>query len=397
MNRRYFPLLLAFLALFLAQMACNRPSAETTPTQSSINLIETSAAETVTARLTEMAGPVQATPTGGSLIIPSATLPPAQAPTATQAAATNPPAPTSTNPPAPTATRVPPTPTPIPCNAAQFVKDVTIPDNTELGPGQAFTKTWRLKNVGSCDWTTGYSLVFLSGDAMGGTSADFTERVEPGETVDLSINLTAPNNAGTYKGNWMLRDRDGRFGIGAGASNPFWVQIKVVQAASQGIVYNFATNYCSADWTSGAGDLDCPGKTTDDEGFVIRLDEPDMEHRQENEPGIWTFPEDTNDGYIRGIFPAFRIKDDDRFRADIGCLDDSDDCDVVFELAYRISGGSLDQLGTWHEVSDGEVTRINLDISGLAGHDVEFVLTVRANGSPSEDDAFWLMPQIYRP
>ncbi|HWQ83756.1 MAG TPA: NBR1-Ig-like domain-containing protein, partial [Anaerolineales bacterium] len=287
--------------------------------------------------------------------------------------------------------------TPIPCNQAEFVRDVTIPDNTELQPGQSFTKTWRLRNIGSCAWTTGYSLVFLSGDAMGGASADMPQRVEPGSSIDLSVNLIAPNTAGTYKGNWMLRDRDGRFGIGTGASNPFWVQIKVVQTATSGIVYNFASNYCSADWTSGAGDLDCPGDDSDDEGFVIRLTEPDMEHRQENEPGIWTRPEETNDGYIRGIFPAFRILDDDRFRADIGCLDGSEDCDVIFELSYRIGGGGLDRLGEWHEVDDNAVTRIDIDLSGLAGRDVEFVLTVRSNGSPADDDAFWLMPQIYRP
>ena len=389
MNRRFYPLMFALSILILVQLACNRPTADATPTQSSLNLIETSAAETVTARLTEMAAPGQPTPTGGGLIIPTATPPQGQLPTATQS-------PINTNPP-PTATSLPPTATPVPCNLAQFVKDVTIPDNTEMQPGQTFTKTWRLMNIGSCAWTTSYSLVFLSGDAMGGSSIPLPQRVEPGQTVDLSVDLVAPNTAGTYKGNWMLRDTQERFGIGAGGSSPFWVQIKVVQTGDHGVIYNFAVNYCAADWSSGAGDLDCPGKSSDDEGFVIRLDEPDMEHRQENEPGIWTRPERANDGYIRAIFPAIRIQDDDRFRADIGCLDDSENCDVLFELAYRIGGATPDQLGQWRELYDGEVTRIDIDLSGLDDYDVEFILTVRANGSPSDDDAFWLMPQIYRP
>ena len=179
MNRRFYPLLLALCVLILVQLACNRPTtASTTPTESSLHIIETSAAETVSARMTEISAPVQATPTGGALIIPTATTSPVQLPTATlQPAATNAPAPTNTNPP-PTATRIPPTSTPVPCNQAQFVKDVTIPDNTELGPGQSFTKTWRLKNIGTCAWTTGYDLVFLSGDAMGGSSVDLPQRVE---------------------------------------------------------------------------------------------------------------------------------------------------------------------------------------------------------------------------
>ncbi len=392
MNRRLFPFLIALTMLVLVQLACNRPGPGT-PTQSSLNIIETSAAETVTARLTEVAAPVQPTATSqGS--IPTGVTPLPQAATATQMP-TGLPAPTNTNL-APTATRIPPTPTPIPCLQAQFVNDVTIPDNTELQPGQSFTKTWRLKNIGSCAWTTAYSLVFLDGDAMGGSSVPLPKNVQPGENVDVSVNLVAPTTVGTYKGNWMLRNADGRFGIGVNADKPFWVQIKVVQATS-GIVYNFATNYCQADWSSGDGDLDCPGNSSDDEGFVIRLDEPDMEHRQENEPGIWMHPESINDGYVRGIFPAFRMQDDDRFRADIGCLDDSDNCDVIFELAYRIGGGAPDKIGEWRELSDNAITRIDMDLSGLAGHDVEFILTVRANGSPTDDDAFWLMPQIYRP
>ena len=48
------------------------------------------------------------------------------------------------------------------CDAAAFVRDVTIPDGTIVEPGRDFTKTWRLKNVGTCSWTTAYALVFVS-------------------------------------------------------------------------------------------------------------------------------------------------------------------------------------------------------------------------------------------
>src|SRR5512143_3278895 len=40
------------------------------------------------------------------------------------------------------------------CDWAQFVADVTVPDGTSYAPGTTFTKTWRLKNIGSCTWTT---------------------------------------------------------------------------------------------------------------------------------------------------------------------------------------------------------------------------------------------------
>ncbi|HLO15367.1 MAG TPA: NBR1-Ig-like domain-containing protein, partial [Anaerolineales bacterium] len=87
-------------------------------------------------------------------------------PTSTPTATTTPtPSPTSsptiTSTPTPSPTLSPtitPTPTKItPCDKAAFVADVSIPDGTLFSPGFQFTKVWRLKNVGTCTWTTSYS------------------------------------------------------------------------------------------------------------------------------------------------------------------------------------------------------------------------------------------------
>ena len=127
--------------------------------------------------------------------------------------------------------------TPVPCNQAGFVSDVTIPDNTTMTPGQSFTKTWRIRNNGSCTWTTSYKVVFDSGDAMSGpASFALPGTVAPGQTIDISVNLTAPTTPNTtskpnYKGNWKLKDQNGViFGLGGGNS-AFYVQI-VVSSAS---------------------------------------------------------------------------------------------------------------------------------------------------------------------
>jgi len=53
------------------------------------------------------------------------------------------------------------------CDHVQFVSDVTVPDGSSFTPGAAFTKTWQLKNIGTCTWTTSYSLVYAGGDQMG--------------------------------------------------------------------------------------------------------------------------------------------------------------------------------------------------------------------------------------
>jgi len=122
-----------------------------------------------------------------------------------------------------------PTAVPIPCNLAWFVGDVTVPDGSQFNPGDTFTKAWRLQNIGTCTWTTGYSLVYSTGDLMGGATAVFLpSSVNPGDTIDLSVNLTAPASAGTYQGNYLLRDPNGNlFGVGTNGSQLFWVKIVV--------------------------------------------------------------------------------------------------------------------------------------------------------------------------
>ena len=124
-----------------------------------------------------------------------------------------------------------PSDTPIPCNLAKFVKDVTIPDGTKFQPGDTFTKTWRLQNVGSCAWTSGYDIVFSGGDAMDApASVQLTAgTVNPGQKVDVSVDLVAPASAGTYLGNWQVRDPSNVvFGMENSTSGFFWVEIKVI-------------------------------------------------------------------------------------------------------------------------------------------------------------------------
>ncbi|WKZ37557.1 MAG: NBR1-Ig-like domain-containing protein [Anaerolineales bacterium] len=144
-----------------------------------------------------------------------------------------PPPPTPTLDPAtqaPTATVTSPAPTAVTyCDWVAFVKDVTVADGTTLAPGEVFIKTWRLKNRGTCAWTTDYMLVFNSGSQMGGTTAvRLPGHVAPGQTVDVSVTLTAPSTAGSYSGYWMLRNAAGTlFGTGDKANVPFYVDIKV--------------------------------------------------------------------------------------------------------------------------------------------------------------------------
>jgi len=87
---------------------------------------------------------------------------------------------------------------------AAFVADVTVPDNTHFDKGAQFTKTWRMLNAGSEAWPEDTKLVFNSGTQMTDVSEVEVGAVEPGASVDISVDMTAPNEDGTFKGQWGL-------------------------------------------------------------------------------------------------------------------------------------------------------------------------------------------------
>jgi hypothetical protein len=123
-----------------------------------------------------------------------------------------------------------PAPTSTPCYAARYVYDESYPDGTRVDPGQLIAKTWRLQNVGTCDWPAGqYELYFVNGDRMNGTSPlTINISVPAGAYANFTVNLRAPATPGTYHGDWIFRfDGDDLVGVGPNYDLPFWVEIIV--------------------------------------------------------------------------------------------------------------------------------------------------------------------------
>jgi len=137
------------------------------------------------------------------------------------------PTPTSTQKPPATevpASPVPPSPTIQACtNQAEFVRHLSVSDNTQLLPGVYFAKVWRIKNIGTCTWTTDYAFVFNNGDNFSSVSETMlTHEVKPGETVYVQVTMVTPMEPNTYSSYWMLKDPAGNtFGAGAAADQPF--------------------------------------------------------------------------------------------------------------------------------------------------------------------------------
>jgi hypothetical protein len=316
--------------------------------------------------------------------------------------------------PPPTATGTPPTsapsstPGPVTvtvapssCDKAQFIADVTVPDGTVFAPSATFTKTWRLKNVGSCAWSTSYQLVFFSGEQMGApSSAAFPQNVAVGQTIDVSVNMTAPSTAGSYRGFWMFKNANGAlFGIGTQANKPWWVDIKVSGSPSTpgaGVALDFAARACEATWSSGAGTLPCPGTDGDAKGFVLKVSNPKLESgTTDTRPGLLTFPQNIYNGYIQGIYPAFRVQNGDRFRATVNCEGGATSCWVGFRLNYQIGNGPIRTFWAFNEKYEGLFYNADVNLNTLAGQDVKFILTVLAAGSATGDRALWVGPHIF--
>lgn len=97
------------------------------------------------------------------------------------------------------------------CYRLAFVADVTIPDNTTMAAGEIFTKTWRVRNSGSCAWDIGFKFKLTYGESMEGTELTLDKAISPGEETDLSIVMTAPDDPGTYQGNWRMTTSSGAF------------------------------------------------------------------------------------------------------------------------------------------------------------------------------------------
>jgi hypothetical protein len=113
-------------------------------------------------------------------------------------------------------------------NKAANVRDVNIPDGTVLNRGETFTKTWLIKNAGTCTWNESYTIVFNVGDRLDGKDGVKLPNTPPGADAEVSVPMRASLRPGKFQGFWKLRAPDGRdFGTGAEANVAFWVLIDV--------------------------------------------------------------------------------------------------------------------------------------------------------------------------
>jgi hypothetical protein len=371
----FFPVIILIVGL-----ACNMPLSGDI---SSPEMIRTVAARTLQARQTEISQPtatssIEVSPTSTEGILPT-TQP------VNEASLT----PTSTMTPAGSSTPK------LLCNQAAFVKDVSIPDGTDFAPGVSIEKTWRLKNTGTCTWDDSYAIVVSGQDSMNAAnSTPLIEDVAPGDSVDLTVDLTTPDTVGTYRTNFLLRSGDGEV-FGTGTQNkPFYVIIDVIVA--QGITFDFNTESPNADWYSGTGnnletELIFGGADDDPNGVAKIVEQVKLEGGKISGKLLLTYPKHVSNGFIQGVYPQYLVQPGDHLKGRLGFMLPTETCGdglVNFEIYYRI-GDKDTLLDRWKETCNGTLTAIDLDLTSLKGKTLRFVLVVKAGNSSADDWAVW--------
>lgn len=222
--------------------------------------------------------------------------------------------------------------------------------------------------------------------------------VAPGQTIDIAMNFTAPLFVGEYRGNWQIRNERGEnFGTTSTANQPFWVSIRAPTPALNGLVYDFVANACSAHWFNDAGTRDCPGVNNDRNGFILRQTTSRLEDGTTlPRPSLLTAPQNITNGYIRGVYPSFRVQNGDRLQAIVNCEAGATSCGVLLRIDYQLSDGIVREFWAFGEQYDRNYFVVDLDLSPLAGQDVQFVFTVLSLGNASGDRALWVEPRIVR-
>lgn len=376
-------LLLISLAVFLLT-ACQLVSNTATPTDP-LDSIRTEVARTVEALSTEIVATDQAAQTQTAIFFVPSPLPPTPEPTPA------PPLSLPTDPPVPT-TALLPSPSPsASCDQAAFI-DETIPDGSQFPPGTVFTKTWTLRNAGSCTWNADYDVVFSSGDPMNApaTISLPKDSVPPGSNVTISIPFTTPLVGGSYRADFKLRNADGVLFSFKDPSQTFWVEIQVMTGK-----IDLVAMACSIRWTNASGELPCPGLPTDTRGFAYTDFAPVLETgAKDNEPALWLGVQQIQDGILRGTLPVMLIPENAKFSTILGCANDQENCDVTLRLSYQEGDKPLVEIARWQKAHNGKLLSISQDLSALSGKSVRIILQLDANGSPHGDIVHLLAPVI---
>lgn len=111
---------------------------------------------------------------------------------------------------------------------ARFVRDLYVVDQQEMKPFEKFVRGWVMCNDGYAEWPVGTQMTWVAGDKLSATLQQSVPVVQPGETLEISMEMCAPGKPGRYVGYYRLSLPNGnRFG------HRVWVDIMVKEPTPQ--------------------------------------------------------------------------------------------------------------------------------------------------------------------
>ena len=99
------------------------------------------------------------------------------------------------------------------CDNMKYIADATIPDGYVAAHGEVMKKTWTVQNLGPCIRSQDYKLIYGWGGQ--GTNWNTTQPValskvvNPGENIQITVELSAPSTSGEYVAVFKLQNDKG--------------------------------------------------------------------------------------------------------------------------------------------------------------------------------------------
>lgn len=363
---------------------------------------------------------VTITPTPAPQITPPAhSQPPIATPTANMVNPVSPVRPSASK--SDTVSPVPtPSPTPLPlptvvlpkgCQTkGRFVRDITVPDGTQIAAGEKFDKVWLLLNAADCPWGPGYTIRLVDGEAMGAPNIiNVRTRTEPDANFEARVSLVAPASPGVHRGVWQLHDLTGQpFGP------ELYLEIEVTPAAAGSktntghtqVLYDFVANAASGQWSSGNATYTVQQTPLSDAlqlppaGLVAVGVAQLRGNKTSDGNALLTYPHLEN-GYIEGKFKVDTpLQPTDTVAAELGFtkLSILSDDGVTFEMAFTPTGGTERVIFSKPvEYRTSPVTESQPLGDIPPGSTGTFTLRVRGGNSLSQDWAVWISARLLRP
>jgi hypothetical protein len=166
------------------------------------------------------------------------------------------------------------------------------------------------------------------------------------------------------------------------------------------IALDFVALLCDAQWLNGGQHLKpCPAANADHSGGYAEAIDPLSEGLPAGTPTLLTIPAWNGFAALFLRYPSFTVHTGDRFRATLRCQANVP-CDVQYALEYYDAQGKYHSpFLQWNYRAGDPFINVDADLSALAGQTLDFVITLRPEGTtpPQQDYSLWIAPHIYRP